>query len=67
MSMHLLAPASKTSLRAEGRLIRRGNRQDVAGMHLYDGDGKLLAHATGTFVLLPKVSLSNGKESGTRD
>ena len=63
MSIHLLAPASKTSLRAEGRLIRRGNRQDVAEMHLYDSDGKLVAHATGTFVLLPNIPLSKGKEA----
>lgn len=61
MSMHLLAPAAKTSLRAEGRLIRRGSRQDVAEMHLYDGNGKLIAHATGTFVLQPNIPLSKRK------
>jgi uncharacterized protein (TIGR00369 family) len=59
MSMHLLAPASKTSLRAEGRLIRRGSRQDVAEMHLYDGEGKPIAHATGTFVLQPNIPLTS--------
>jgi len=55
MSMHLLLPAGRTSLRAVGRLIKRGKRQDVAEMRLYDGDGRLVAHATGTFVLLPGV------------
>ena len=63
MSMHLLAPASNTSLRAEGRLIRRGSRQDVAEMRLYDGDGKLIAHATGTFVVQPNIPLSKGKKA----
>jgi len=57
MSMHLLRPVERTSLRAVGRLIKRGTRQDVAEMHLYDGDRRLVAHATGTFVLLPGVSL----------
>jgi uncharacterized protein (TIGR00369 family) len=59
MSMHLLLPAERTSLRAVGRLIKRGKRQDVAEMHLYNGEGHLLAHATGTFVILPSVPLAN--------
>ena len=58
MSMHLLLPVERASLRAVGRLIKRGTRQDVAEMRLYDGDGRLVAHATGTFVLLPGVSLT---------
>lgn len=57
MSMHLLLPVERASLQAVGRLIKRGSRQDVAEMRLYDGDGRLVAHATGTFVLLPGVSL----------
>ena len=56
MSMHLLLPAAQTSLRAVGQIIKRGKRQDVAEMRLYDGEGRLMAHATGTFVLLPGVS-----------
>lgn len=40
-----------------GRLIKRGKRQDVAEMHLYDGDGRLVGHATGTFIPLPGVTL----------
>jgi uncharacterized protein (TIGR00369 family) len=58
MSMHLLLAAERTSLRAVGRLIKTGKRQDVAEMHLYDGEGRLVAHATGTFVILPNVPLS---------
>jgi uncharacterized protein (TIGR00369 family) len=64
MSMHLLALAEQTSLRAVGRLLRRGNRQDVAEMHLYDEKENLVAHATGTFILLPQIPLTPGKGSG---
>jgi uncharacterized protein (TIGR00369 family) len=58
MSIHFLAPVERTSLRAIGRLIKGGRRQDVAEMHLYDGQGQLVGHATGTFILLPNVSMS---------
>lgn len=57
MSMHLLAPAERTALRAEGRLIKRGKRQDVAEARLYDGQGRLVGHATGTFIVLPHIPL----------
>lgn len=67
MSVHLLAPAARTSLRAVGRLIKSGKRQDVAEMHLYDGKGRLVGHATGTFVVLPGVPLSQVPELTTRD
>lgn len=67
MSVHFLAPVERTSLQAVGRLIRRGRRQDVAEVHLYDGEGHLVGHATGTFVLLPNLSLSQVLESATGD
>lgn len=57
MSLHLLAPVEQTSLRAVGRLLKRGKRQDVAEAHLYDGQERLVAHATGTFVVLPQIPL----------
>lgn len=57
LSVHFLAPTKTTSLRATGRLLKHGRRQDVAEMHLYDGQDHLVGHATGTFVVLPKVSL----------
>ncbi len=57
MSVHFLAPVERTSLRAVGRLIKQGKRQDVAEMHLYDGTGRLVGHATGTFIVLPSVPL----------
>jgi uncharacterized protein (TIGR00369 family) len=58
MSVHFLAPATRTPLQAVGRLIKRGKRQDVAEMRLYDEQGRLVGHATGTFVLLPGVPLA---------
>ncbi len=58
MSVHFLAPVERTSLRAVGRLLRRGRRQDIAEMHLYDGEGHLVGHATGTFIVLPDTPSS---------
>jgi uncharacterized protein (TIGR00369 family) len=58
MSIHFLAPVERTSLRAIGRLIRQGKRQDLAEMYLYDGEDRLVGHATGTFIVLPSVAYS---------
>jgi uncharacterized protein (TIGR00369 family) len=58
MSIHFLLPAEHTSLRAVGRLVKPGKRQDVAEMHLYDGQDRLVGHAVGTFILLPNLPLS---------
>ena len=58
MAIHFLLPAEHTSLRAVGRLIKHGKRQDIAEMHLYDGQGHLIGHGVGTFVVLPDVPLS---------
>ena len=55
MSIHFLLPVHASALRATGRLIKAGRRQDVAEMHLYDADGRLVGHATGTFIILPGV------------
>lgn len=59
MSVHFLAPVQRSPLRAVGQLIRRGKRQDVAEMRLYDGNDRLVGHATGTFVLLPSIPLED--------
>lgn len=56
LSIHFLLPAEGTSLRAMGRLIKTGQRQDVAEAHLYDEDDRLIGHAVGTFIPLPDVS-----------
>ena len=57
LSLHLLRAAKATSLRAEGWFLKRGKRQDVLELKLYDGAGELAAHATGTFIVLPGLSL----------
>lgn len=67
MSIHFLAPVERTSLRAVGRLIKQGKRQDVAEMHLYDEGGRLVGHATGTFVTLPSVHLSRNPQLAARE
>lgn len=55
LSIHLLAPAERTALRAVGRLLKQGKRLDIAEMDLYDGQGRLIGHGVGTFVILPNV------------
>lgn len=57
MSFHLLRPAARTKLTATGEIIRQGKRQDVVQMWCRDEQGNLVAHGTGTFVLLEKVSI----------
>ena len=64
MSVHLLAPVYQTDLHAEGRIIKAGKRQDVCEMRLFDAAGRLVAHGTGTFVVLPGVSWNPAAASG---
>ena len=59
MSIHFLLPVKQTSLRAIGRLLKPGKRQDIAEMNLYDGHDQLVGHAIGTFVVLPDISLAD--------
>lgn len=61
MSMHFLRPVQQAALRAVGRVIKHGRRQDVVAMELYDDQGELVGHATGTFVVIPKTP-QNEKE-----
>jgi uncharacterized protein (TIGR00369 family) len=56
ISVHLLKPVIEKALRAEGRLIQTGKRQDIVEALLYDGDGQLVGHGVGTFVVLPHLS-----------
>lgn len=58
LSMHLLRRATATSLRAEAWWLKRGKRQDVLEMKLFDGAGEMVAHATGTFIALLDVALA---------
>jgi len=58
MSIHFLLPVKRTSLRAVGRLLKPGKRQDIVEMNLYDAQDKLVGHAVGTFMVLPDISLA---------
>jgi len=58
LTIHFLLPAERTSLRAVGRMVKSGKRQDVAEVHLYDDQDRLIGHAVGTFVVLPGVPMS---------
>ncbi len=54
LSIHFLLPAERTALRAMGTIIKHGRRQDIVEMELHDAAGRLVGHATGTFVVIPK-------------
>jgi uncharacterized protein (TIGR00369 family) len=54
-TVHLLQPVQRTSLRSVGRLVKVGKRQAVAEMRLEDGEGRLVGHGVGTFIVLPNV------------
>lgn len=56
LTVHLLEPVLRTSLRSVGRLLKVGKRQVVAEMRLEDANGRLAGHGVGTFILLPHVS-----------
>jgi uncharacterized protein (TIGR00369 family) len=57
ITVHFLEAVKETSLRAVGRVIKTGKRQDVAEMNLYDAGGNLVGHASGTFVILRDLVL----------
>jgi uncharacterized protein (TIGR00369 family) len=65
MSIHFLKPSARTDLRAEGRMIKRGKRQDVVEMLLYDSAGDLVGHGTGTMMVLSHLPLSPLEERGS--
>jgi acyl-CoA thioesterase len=54
LSIHFLLPSLRTSLRAEGTLLRSGTRQDVVEMHLYNEKEQLVGHGIGTFIAITK-------------
>jgi uncharacterized protein (TIGR00369 family) len=58
LSIHFLLPVERTVLKAAGRPIKRGRRQDVVEIQLHDGEGRLVAHAIGTFMVLTDVPLA---------
>jgi len=53
MKLNFLAPARTGKLVAEGRRIKLGQTLGLAEARVEDGEGKLLAHGIGTFMILP--------------
>ena len=49
MKVTYLEPGSPGTLRAEGRVRKRGRRIIIAEAEITDGEGELVAHAIGTF------------------
>jgi len=52
MSFHLLRRAKKVKLIAMGDVLKMGKRQVVAEMNCKDENGNLIAHGTGTFLIM---------------
>lgn len=50
-SVRLLEPATRSHLRARGRLVRGGERLAVAEMEVRDGEGALVAVGSGTYTV----------------
>ena len=55
LTIHFLKASKETALQAVGRIVKSGKRMDVAGADLYDGDGQLVGHAIGTFIILRDI------------
>ncbi len=64
ITVRYLEPVERMSLRAIGKLIRQGKRQDVAEMQLLDEEGHLVGHATGAFMILPKDTTASNEVMG---
>jgi uncharacterized protein (TIGR00369 family) len=64
ITVRYLEPVESVSLRAIGKIIRQGKRQDVAEMHLIDERGRLVGHATGAFMVLPQNPMTVKDKTG---
>ena len=53
--VHLFSSVEGEELRAEGWLIKKGKRMDIAEMRVYAGD-KVVAAGMGTYVILDKIA-----------
>ena len=60
LTVHLLKPVHGSALRAVGRIIQSGRRQDIVEAHLYAEGDQLVAHAVGTFTVLPHLRTDEG-------
>jgi uncharacterized protein (TIGR00369 family) len=57
LTVHFLEPCRESAIRAVGKLVKAGKRQNVAEMELRDEQGRLIGLATGIFILLNSVPL----------
>jgi uncharacterized protein (TIGR00369 family) len=53
LNVHFLAKGSGDRLIGRGRTVHRGKRMGYGEAEVLDGDGRLLARATATFIVLP--------------
>jgi uncharacterized protein (TIGR00369 family) len=54
LSVTFLRPGRRGTLTAKGRVVKRGTRFGYAEADVEDGEGRLLARATGTFTVMPE-------------
>lgn len=52
MSLHLLRPARKVKLMATANVLKKGNNQVISEMFCKDENENLIAHATGTYIIM---------------
>ena len=64
ITVRYLEPVERMSLRAIGKVIRQGKRQDVAEMQLLDEEERLVGHATGAFIILPDDPMTSKEVDG---
>jgi acyl-CoA thioesterase len=57
MSFHLLRQSKRKKLVAKGKILKIGKKQVVAEMNCKDEDGTLIAHGTGTFLVLEQKKI----------
>jgi uncharacterized protein (TIGR00369 family) len=58
ITVRFFEPVAGLALRAVGRVLKHGKRQDIAEVRLYDEKNRLVGHATGTFIVLTNVPLN---------
>ncbi len=55
LNVNLVEHVEGRSLRAEGKVVRRGKRVDFCEVKCFDSDNRLIATGTGVFVVQPKI------------
>ena len=56
LNVHYLRTAGKSALEARAKLIKGGANADVMEGTVHDADGRLVAHAVGTFTMPPPAT-----------